>query len=84
MLATSTDSLAPAVLSNRYPCWDRAGNKLQEISIRFACGHVETYYSLDLGKGWKPRGRPQIERDELRTTCPIGVKLCRACSEGNQ
>ena len=80
---TSTDSV-PEVLSNRYPVWDRAGNKLQEIVIRFGCGHVESHFSLDLGKGWKPRTKKQIANDELFITCPMGVKLCRECSKGAQ
>lgn len=83
-LATSSPSLQPKVkpgcLSNLYPRFDKAGNKLQEITIRFGCGHVETYYSLDLGKGWKPRSKRQIERDELFITCPSAVKLCKECS----
>jgi len=54
---------------------------MQKIHLRFYCGHEETYFSLDLGKGWKPRTKAQIERDELRITCPIGYKTCRACSE---
>ncbi len=71
----------PAVLENTYPCFDSAGNRLQHIRLRFICGHIEDFYSLDMGRGWKPRTERQIEQDELRITCPIGWKLCRACSE---
>jgi hypothetical protein len=76
-----TEAVKPAVLINRYPVYDSAGNRLQEVMLRFICGHTERYFSLDIGKGWKPRTNRQIERDELRITCPIGWKLCRACSE---
>jgi hypothetical protein len=79
VLVTTTEK--PAVLVNRYPVWDGAGNKLQQIRLRFICGHEEEYFSCDMGRGWKPRSDRQIARDELRITCPIGWKLCRACSE---
>jgi hypothetical protein len=69
------------VLDCSYPVWDAAGNKAQRIALRYICGHTETYLSLDLGHGWKPRSRRQIAADELRITCPAGWKLCRACSE---
>lgn len=78
-----TDGLTvPAVLVNQYPYFDSAGNRLQRIRLRFVCTHEEEYFSLDLGKGWKPRSSRQIERDELRITCPIGFKLCKECARG--
>lgn len=73
--------IRPQVIRNTYPVWDKAGNRLQLIHVRYACGHEDQWYSLDLGKGWKPRTKPQIMADELRITCPIGYKLCRKCSE---
>ena len=79
--STNAQYIRPEVLSNLYPTWDKAGNKLQKIHLRFACGHEETYYSLDLGKGWKPRSKAQIFRDELQITCPKAYKVCRACAE---
>ena len=79
-------SVKPAVLINQYPFYDAAGNKGQRIRLRFICGHEEEYLSLDLGRTgdyrWKPRSSRQIERDELRISCPIGYKVCRECSKG--
>jgi hypothetical protein len=72
--------MAPAVLDNLYPVWDKAGNKLQRITVRYACGHTDSWYSLDLGKGWKPRTKQQIMADELRITCPMGWKVCKRCA----
>jgi hypothetical protein len=77
----TTTSVKPAVLVNHYPFYDRAGNRMQLIRLRFICGHEEEFGSLDLGKGWKPRTTRQLADDHLRITCPIGWKLCRTCSE---
>ncbi|HYW90439.1 MAG TPA: hypothetical protein VFB50_21900 [Chloroflexota bacterium] len=74
-------SVTPAVVSSRYPIWDRAGNKMQMVTLRFICGHEETFGLLDMGRGWKPRTKSQLVDDHLRITCPIGWKLCRDCSE---
>jgi hypothetical protein len=79
---SSTTSVAegqPAVLDNLYPVYDRAGNKMQRIRVRFYCGHIEEWYSLDLGRGWKPRTKRQILADELRITCPMAWKVCKGC-----
>jgi hypothetical protein len=83
MASPSThSSVAPAVLDNLYPVWDRAGNKMQRIRLRFVCGHEETSYHLDLGHGWRPRTKRQILEDELRITCPLAWKVCRDCEAG--
>ncbi len=79
--ATKSLTVKPAVLANDYPRWDRAGNKVQIVRLLFICGHEETSYRLDLGKGWKPRTRAQLMNDELRISCPEAWKLCRACSQ---
>jgi hypothetical protein len=79
---SNTQSVAkaqPAVLDNLYPCYDRAGNKMQRIRVRYICGHEDQWYSLDLGKGWKPRTKRQILEDELRITCPMAWKVCKGC-----
>lgn len=78
---TTTTTIKPAVLLNKYPHYDSAGNKMQLIKLLFVCGHTEQFGSLDLGKGWKPRTNRQLMDDHLRITCPIGYKLCRACSD---
>jgi hypothetical protein len=78
----------PAVITNRYPVRDSAGNITQEVGLRFICGHEEHFYSLDLGrtngKRWKPRTTRQLFDEHLRITCPMGWKLCKACSEGRE
>jgi len=85
MSQSSTNILAkPAVLVNKYPHFDSAGNKMQLIRLRFICGHEEQFGSLDLGKCWKPRTNRQLMDDHMRITCPIAWKLCRACSEGRE
>jgi hypothetical protein len=74
----------PAVTLNRYPVRDSAGNVMQEVGLRFICGHEEHFYLLDLRrvqKGWKPRTTRQLFDEHLRITCPLGWKLCRECSE---
>lgn len=43
----------PEVLLSRYPIWDKAGNKMQQIRVRYCCGHEREWLSLDLGKGWR-------------------------------
>lgn len=64
-------AVKPAVLTNRYPVYDSAGNRMQLIRLRFICGHEEEYGSLDLGRGWKPRSSQQIVNDDLRITCQV-------------
>lgn len=85
MTHSTETSLQPAVITNRYPVRDSAGNVMQEIGLRFICGHEEHFYSLDLGrvggKRWKPRTTRQLFDEHLRITCPMGYRLCRACSE---
>lgn len=83
-----TTAIKPAVLINKYPVYDIAGNTLQQIRLRFICGHEEEWFSLDLGHmggyKWKPMTDRQLTNEHLRTTCPIGYKLCRACLEASQ
>src|SRR5678816_1129530 len=78
---TTAAAQKPAVLDNKYPVWDSAGNKMQFVRLRFACGHEESYYSLDMGRGWKPRTNRQLFDEHLRITCPMAYTLCKACSE---
>ena len=79
------ERVKPAVLDNRYPVFDPAGNKCQFVKLRYCCGHIEQFYSLDLGRmggyKWRPRTNRQLMDEHLRITCPIAYKLCRACSE---
>ncbi len=77
---TTPVAVRPAVLLNRYPCFDAAGNKLQHIRLRFICGHETEFFSLALGKGWRARTDRQLRNDYLVTTCPIGFKVCGSCS----
>ena len=79
-----TRIVKPRVLDNTYPVYDRAGNKLQRIRVLYACNHEDEWYSLDLGKGWKPRSARQIMNDELRITCPMAWKVCQHCAGGQQ
>jgi len=83
---TTSTRNKPAVLLNRYPYFDAAGNKGQLVRLRFVCGHEEQFFSLDLGRmggyRWKPRTNRQLMDEHLRITCPIAYVLCRACSEG--
>jgi hypothetical protein len=76
----TTTEVKPAVLENRYPYFDSAGNRMQWIRLLFICGHEEAFGSLDLGKGWNPRTNRQLMDDHLRITCPIAWKVCSTCA----
>ena len=71
----------PEVLLSRYPVWDRAGNKMQQIRVRYCCGHEREWFSLDMGKGWKPLTKTQIIREEL--VGYVGHRVCQDCAKGD-
>jgi hypothetical protein len=68
----------PAVLMNR-PTVDSAGNRLQQVRLLFACGHVEESFRLNMNNSMPTNAR--LMREELAISCPAAYKLCRQCSE---
>lgn len=82
LTSTVSQDTKPAVLLNRYPVFDSAGNKLQQIRLRFICGHEEEFFSLALGKGWRARTDRQLKADYLQITCPTGWRVCSLCARG--
>jgi hypothetical protein len=58
-----------------------AGNHGQLVKLLHICGHEQHFFSLSLGKGWKPRTNAQLVADHLKITCPFAWKVCPACAE---
>lgn len=78
--STTIVPIKPRVLENR-PHTDARGNRGQLVGLLYICGHEEHFFSLNMGKGWKPRTNAQLVSDHLKITCPIAWKVCPSCAD---